>query len=119
MSIYNSVIEGLGRFGESITVTTEKGVAVVKGILEPLLYKNKLYLGGKQLPNGYFDSGNYLLICPPEANLPTLGNAFVETKDRKFVLKRSEIVTAGGEALYIWAVLMPYNKPKEEDFYEA
>lgn len=119
MSIYNSVIESLGRYGETITVTTEKGVRVIKGIMEPLLYKNKLYLGGKQLPFGYFDSGNYLLICPPEANLPVLGNAFVEAKGRKFFLKRSEAVIAKGEALYIWAVLMPYGEPAEEDFYEA
>lgn len=119
MSIYKSVVQSLGRYGERITVTTENGVRVVKGIMEPLLYKNKLYLEGKQLPHGYFDSGNYLLICPPDANLPTFGNAFVEAKDRKFVLKRSETVTEKGEALYIWAVLMPYTKPKEEDFYEA
>ncbi len=119
MSIYKSIITELRRFGEDITVTTENGKTVVKGILEPLLYKNKLYLGGKQLPHGYFDSGNYLLICPPEANLPVLGTAFVEAKGRKFILKRSEIVTARSEAFYIWAVLMPYGEPKEEDFYDA
>ena len=119
MSIYKSIVQSLSRYGENITVTTEKGAAEVKGILEPLLYKNKLYLGGKQLPFGYFDSGNYLLICTPEVKLPTTGTAFVEAKDRKFVLKRSEIVTAKGEAFYIWAVLMPYNEPVEEDVYEA
>ncbi|MBQ7385768.1 MAG: hypothetical protein IJW04_04580 [Ruminococcus sp.] len=119
MSIYKSITEELRRFGEDITVTTENGIRVVKGILEPLLYKNKLYLGGKQLPHGYFDSGNYLLICPPEAKLPVLGTAFVEAKGRKFILKRSEIVTARSEDFYVWAVLMPYSEPKEEDFYEA
>ena len=119
MSIYKSVISGLRHYGETITITTEKGVSVVKGIMEPLLYKNKLYLGGKQLPHGYFDSGNYLLICPPEAQLPTIGTAFVEAKGRRFVLKRSEVVTAKSEAFYTWAVLMPYSEPCEEDFNEA
>lgn len=119
MSIYKSIIAELRRYGENITITTEKGVTVVKGIIEPLLYKNKLYLGGKHIPQGYFDSGNYLMICPPEAKLPVLGAAFVEARDKKFVLKRSEVVRAKDEAFYIWAVLMPYVEPKEEDFYEA
>lgn len=119
MSIYKSIVAVLRRYGKNLTITTENGTAQVKGIIQPLLYKNKLYLGGKQLPYGYFDSGNYLLICPPEAKLPVIGTAFVESEGRKFILKRSETVSAKSEDFYIWAVLMPYGKTEEEDFYEA
>lgn len=118
MSIYKSVLNELFKYGESITVTTEKGSFKTKGVLQPLLYKNKLYLGGKQLPDGYFDSGNYLLICSPEVKLPVLGTAFFEAGDKKFILKRSETVNAYSRAFYVWAVLMPYSEPIEEDFYE-
>lgn len=119
MSIYRSVSQELKRFGESVTVTTTAGKFSVKGILQPLLYKNKMYLGGEQLPEGYFDTGHYLFICPPEVKLPVLGTAFLESKGQKYVLKRSETVTVNGEALYIWAVLSPYKEPSEEDFYET
>lgn len=118
MSIYDSVLSLLNKYGEKITVTTENGTVRFKGVLEPLLYKNKLYLNGKQLPQGFLDNGDYLLICPAEVKLPVLGTAFVESQEKKFVLKRSETVNLSAKPLYIWAVLMPYVKPEEEDFYE-
>lgn len=118
MSIYGSICRELKKFGENLTVTTEKGSFSVKGVLQPLLYKNKLYLGGKQLPQGFFDGGHYLLICPPEVKLPTLGTALAETKDRKFNLIRSETVTSADKALYIWAVLAPCSEAIREDIYE-
>ena len=117
MSIYRSVFNELKKYGEKVTVTTENGSFDTTAVLMPLLYKNKLYLGGKQLPQGYFDSGNYLLICPSEVKLPVLGTAFFETKGKKFVLKRSETVVVSAEPVYVWAVLAPYVKP-EEDIYE-
>ncbi len=119
MSIYKSILTELKRYGEHLTITTEKGKLRVKGILQPLLYKNKMYLGGTQLPDGYFDNGCYLLICPPEAKLPVLGSAFVENSGKKYILKRSETVNIKAQSLYVWAVLTPYGEPLEEDFYEA
>jgi len=119
LSIYRNVSNELKRYGESITVNALKGRFFVKGIIEPLLYKNKLYLGGKQLPDGFFDGGHYLLICPPEINLPVLGDAFIEGGGKRYILKRSETVSIKSKALYTWAVLTPYNEPSEEDFYEA
>lgn len=119
MSIYKSVLKELSRLGESITVTTEKGKFKVKGLIQPLLYKNKLYLGGKQLPDGFFDGGCYLLICSPEVRLPVLGTAFFEAGGKKYILKRSETVKSSSQALYTWAVLSPFNEPTKEDFYEA
>ncbi|MBR3987853.1 MAG: hypothetical protein IKK10_00935 [Clostridia bacterium] len=115
MSIYSSVFNELKKYGERITVTTEEGKTSFIGVLEPLLYKNKLYLGGEQLPQGLFDSGNYLLICPADVKLPVLGTAFFEAKEKKFVLKRSETVTMSSKPVYVWAVLSPYVRHKEED----
>ncbi len=115
MSIYTSVFNELKKYGERVTVTTEEGKTSFTGVLEPLLYKNKLYLGGKQLPQGLFDCGNYLLICHGGVKLPVFGTAFVEAQGKKFVLKRSETVTVSSKPVYVWAVLSPFVKPKEED----
>ena len=118
MSILSSICRELKKFGETLTITTEERSSSVKGVLQPLLYKNKLYLGGKQLPQGFFDGGHYLLICSPEVKLPNLGTALVETKDRKFTLVRSETVTVAGRSLYIWAVLAPCSEAIREDVCE-
>lgn len=119
MSFFSCVAAELNRIGESITVTTESGSRRAKGILQPLLYKNKMYLGGKQLPDGYFDTGHYLLICPGDVELPILGTAFFESESGKYILKRSEAVSLNSHKLYIWAVLSPYIEPSKEDYSEA
>ena len=116
MSIKRSLLGELERFGETITVTTEQGQKTIKGILQPLLYKNKMYISGKQLPSGYFDMGHYLVICPPEIKLPVVGNAFFECGGKRYILKRSEVVKEKGRELYLWAVLCPYAEPSEEEF---
>ena len=115
MSICKSMLTELNRYGEDITVTTESGSFVVKGILQPLLYKNKMYIGSSHIPDGYFDTGHYLLICVPEPKIPVAGTAFLESKGKSVVLKRSETVAIKSEALYVWAVVAPYREPQEED----
>ena len=117
MSIYGSVCTQLEKYGEKVTITTEDGTFSTMAIVEPLLYKNKLYLRGKQLPQGCFDNGNYLMIGQPDVKLPVTGAAFVETKDRIFFLVKSETVNLEAKPVYVWAVLEPYVKP-EEDVYE-
>ncbi len=116
MSIKGSLLNELERFGETITVTTEQGQKTIRGILQPLLYKNKMYISGKHLPSGYFDMGHYLLICTPEVSLPVVGNAFFECGGKRYILKRSEVVKEKGNSLYLWAVLCPYTEPAEEEF---
>lgn len=116
MSIRLSLVKEIEAFGQSLTVTTVQGSRKIKGILVPLLYKNKMYISGKQLPEGYFDSGHYMLICLPEAKIPISGIAVFESKTKRYVLKRSETVDYMDKPLYIWAVLEPYHGEREDDF---
>lgn len=119
LMIFESIAKELGTYGENITITGENGQVRVKGIIEPLLYKNKMYLGGSQLATGFFDRGHYLLICPPCVNIPTTGTVLFETEDNKYLLKRSERVRANSQDVYVWAVLCPYTAPSEEEFYDC
>jgi len=115
LNIIKDIAREIENFGEKITVTSEKGEFSIKGILEPLLYKNKMYFYGKQVPTGFFDIGHYLLICPYYVELPVLGTVFFESKKGRFILKRSETVKAKSKPVYVWAVLAPYVEPEEEE----
>ena len=48
------------RYGESIKVVKGKSVLRARAIIQPLMYKNKMYLNGSALPAGTFDGGIYL-----------------------------------------------------------
>lgn len=116
MNIRLGLEKELSTFGRNITVTTEQGSGIIRGIIMPLLYKNKIYISGKRLPEGYFDSGHYLLICESSVKLPVTGTAFFECDQKRYVLKRSESVGYMDKPLYIWAVLETYHSERDDEF---
>ena len=75
-------------------------------IIQPLRYKNKMYLHGAYSDLGYVDPGFYLYIGPGEVALDTLSrDAVITMGERSFVIDRAERVYYGGQAVYCWAVL--------------
>lgn len=116
MSIYKSIASEIKAYGEKVKVISENGAFETKGIFQPLLYKNKLYLGGELTPDGFYDAGHYLLICPADVYIPTLGDVVFVVNREKYMLKRSQVVRSGGRDLYVWAVVHPCNQPVEEEF---
>lgn len=115
MSIFSTIMREIERIGENVTVTTEAGSFRAKGILTPLLYKNKMYLAGTQLPEGFCDGGHYLLIMPAYVKIPVLGTAMFQCGDDRYVLKRSERVQVDSHGVYVWAVVTPYVVTMEDE----
>ncbi|MBQ2825307.1 MAG: hypothetical protein IJF19_03435 [Clostridia bacterium] len=118
MSIFRTIFREIEKLGEPVTITTEEGSIRTKSVIAPLLYKNKMYLGGVHLPDGFFDTGHYLLILPADVRLPVLGTAFFQFGKNKYVLKRSERVSVKNYGAYVWAVVAPYKENLEEDYDE-
>ena len=115
MSIFRTIFREIEKLGEPVTITTEKGIIRTKSIITPLLYKNKMYLGGVHLPDGFFDTGHYLVILPANVNIPVLGTAFFQYGGSTYVLKRSEKVSVKNYGAYVWAVIAPFKEALEED----
>lgn len=78
----------------------------VKALLNPLLYKNKLYIGGGYMPDGFFDGGHYLYVGLPDVRLDNLPiGSVIFCSGSKYVIKRGEQYFLGGSPIYTWAVL--------------
>lgn len=83
-------------------------------LLEPLRYKNKMYLEGLNTEIGFAEQGCYLYIGPAEHDPEKAGrDVRVKIGDEEFTVSRSEKITLGEEAVYIWAVLA--RVVREED----
>jgi hypothetical protein len=96
----------LQQWGRQVTLYLPQGEITVHAMLQPLRYKNKMYLGGAYLPTGFEDGGHYLYIgerrcrldrCPAGVQLAADG--------QRYLVKRAEAVYLGEEALYVWAVV--------------
>lgn len=83
----------------------------VKAFVNPLLYKNKMYIGGKYLPDGFYDGGHYLYIGEAKIRLDDMPlGTIVECGENKYSIKHAEQYFMGDKALYSWAVLQIANR---------
>ena len=75
--------------------------------LQPLRYKNKLYLSGVPTELGYDGLNKYLLICPPEINMKSIDgiNYRLCFGDEAFGVDHYETVYRFGKPFYLWAII--------------
>lgn len=116
MSIYKSITAMLHRYGDDVTISEGGTERSGKAIIQPLMYKNKMYLGGSVLPGGFFDGGHYLMIAPVDSVISDYGNTLITDCGVTYTIKRSEVVRADNRDLYIWAVLTPHSPEAEDDY---
>jgi hypothetical protein len=98
----------LSKYGRDICIkdTTGWQSKIFKAFIQPLRYKNKMYLEGTPTEIGVMDSGYYLYIGPPEHSFEHLAPGFyLESMGKRYVIDRFEKIYKGGRVFYIWAVL--------------
>ena len=80
---------------------------IYNAFVQPLRYKNKMYLDDLHLDAGVEDMGYYLYIGPKEHDLTALlpQHGFLKTADVKYSIIKSEKVYYADDVLYIWAIL--------------
>lgn len=76
------------------------------GFIQPLRYKNKMYLAGVNTQIGYNSEGHYLYIGPPEQDLTVAGaDTLLSAGGVDYRIDRAEKVYRGKEVFYIWAIV--------------
>jgi len=74
--------------------------------IQPLRYRNRMYVGGTNTRIGFNSEGHYLYLGPPEHDLTQLGrDAWIQCGDESFTVDRAEIVHFGNEPSHIWAIV--------------
>lgn len=116
MSIYKLLENSINKWGSTFKITQNGKTISCKGFIQPLRYKNNMYLVGKNLDAGYFDGGHFLFISNGNVGIQNHKTAYVEDTASKYVVKRADIHTYKDNNLYTWAVLKPYFPPMEEDY---
>ena len=96
-----------GEWGRALRIINpdSSSTPLFKGFIQPLRYKNKMYLYGINTEIGYNSQGYYLYIGPPEYDLTVNEDAIIIDGDIKYQIDRAENVKLGGETLYVWALV--------------
>lgn len=95
---------------QGVTFQIKENNAVIstfKAILQPLRYKNKIYLEGVPTELGYDNLKKYLLISPPETDLSLLDNinTSLYLGDEHYSIDHTEKVRFFGNTFYTWSII--------------
>ena len=94
------------KLGREVTLTDGSKIESGKALIQPLRYKNKMYLDGVYTEIGFNSQGRYLYIGPPVPDLTLARDtATVSSGDTSYRIDRAERVYNGNEVFYIWAII--------------
>ena len=107
MTFKKSIEQFLNTVGEEVRVETEGKSYNVKALIEPMRYKNKLYLSGVPTELGYDGLNKYLLICPTDIDLGNIDgiNYRLCFGDNAYGVDHFETVYSQNKPAYIWAIV--------------
>lgn len=97
------------RYGKSMRLTDGTGwtSAYYKAFLQPLRYKNKMYMEGTYTPIGRDMNGLYLYLGPSDHDLSRMekNGRVIDFENRQYIIQRVEKVFRGDKIFYFWAIL--------------
>lgn len=97
------------KYGTSVSLGNNVGWVshVYNAFIQPLRYKNKLYLAGDVTPIGRNTNDVYLYIGPKEHNLTHLNSSYrlYDANNNAYLIDRAEKVLFKNEVIYIWAII--------------
>ena len=95
------------KYGVSVSSSDGTREAVFNAFLQPLRYKNKIYLSGVPTELGYDGLNKYLLLAPPEVDEDFIdGEGFtLHFGQERFSADHCEPVYLGRKKLYYWAIV--------------
>ena len=97
------------QFGMTVRLQDINGYSgeYFKCFIQPLRYKNKMYLDGVNTAIGFNSEGHYLYLGPPEHDLTAIESpeTWLQFSSDKYKIDRAEKVYFAGNVIYIWAII--------------
>ncbi|MBR1483341.1 MAG: hypothetical protein IJ598_10290 [Ruminococcus sp.] len=115
MSLMGAVSHSISRFGGDVKVTSGGAVQNTRAIVEPIRYKNRIYIGGQQRSLGTLRREKFLYIGKPEVSLRENASV-IESAGGKYIVKRCETYFVQDRAVYVWAILVPFGARREDEY---
>lgn len=103
----------MNRYGRTICVVDSCGnkIEEKKCFVQPLRYKNKMYIEGTPTEIGMNDAGYYLFLGPADMQLDKLGRCgYLSDGTKKYHIDRWEKIWFKEMAFYLWAVLKEHTE---------
>lgn len=92
-------------------VVSSDGEKQFKAFLQPLRYKNKMYLSSVSTELSYNNTRKFLLVCPADIDIENADgyNSIIKADENEFCVDHCELVYSGDEAVYCWSIVHQIN----------
>ena len=115
MGIFDYVSETIKRYGCNVSIENKGFCVKTKAFVEPLRYKNRVYVGGEYHHLGFRKTEKYLYVGCPENKLEA-NSCVIEMQNNKYIVKRCETYYVKDNPIYVWAILESYGELLEDDY---
>ncbi len=116
MSFHKSVKELIENYGSTVEIQRESKTVLSKAFIQPLRYRSSVYKDKVNSLGGFSDGRYYLYLGQAENEFSRTDNAIISCNGRKYTVHTSETFEFLDEALYVWAVLLPYKQQRQDDY---
>ena len=104
MTVYQCIARLLAKHGRNLTLRSVSGP--VRCFLQPMRYKNKMYLDSQYTKVGVVDESCFLYLGPPQYSLSEGAQTVLwDEGGNGYTCVKREIVRFGRQAAYCWAIL--------------
>lgn len=118
MSINKMVSDTIKRYGTSVSISENEKNVKSYAFVEPLRYRNKIFVGNRYRLLGFDRTEKYLYVGLPE-NILTEKSTVIETAERKYIVNRCEMYYVNDSPVYMWAILKACGDNLEDDYDES
>ena len=115
MSLITAVSDSISRLGGEVSITADDHRVSASAIVEPLRYRNRIYIGGEMHQLGQASREKYLFIGTPDISLQQ-NRSVIESVGGKYIVKRCETYFVRDRAVYVWAILTPFGDSREDEY---
>lgn len=105
----------MNRYGRTVCAVDGNGkkIAEKRCFIQPLRYKNKMYLEGTPTEIGVNEAGYFLFIAPATMDLESIGNnGYLYDDEKRYHIDRWEKIWVGDKVFYLWAILKERSEGK-------
>lgn len=105
----------LKKYGRPVVVCTGKKEWSTNVLIQPLRYKNKMYLDFERSEIGIKDNTCFLYIGPADVELKET-ETIIMGEDCSYSVSRADVIYLGRNPIYIWAVLTKRIKDGQYEY---
>lgn len=95
------------KHGIDMSLIDKSGEVKFKAFLQPLRYKNKIYIDGNVTELRYENTRRFLLISPVEVDVSGADGheSYLSDGKRVYSINHSELVSLGNRPSYRWSII--------------